>query len=130
MRQLRLNAQFVTAGPVCRSDDEAAIAGCRLLLKGGQVGPVDVGGTETGALLESAGVAVHAVQRAGYAVAGRGVIVSGAGPVGMVVARLAHLMGAAYVIVWSPTPSVAPRPNASVSSRWSPERRSSSAAAN
>jgi threonine 3-dehydrogenase len=57
---------------------------------------------ETGALLESAGVAIHAVQRAGYAVAGRGVIVSGAGPVGMVVAHLAHLMGAAYVIVVEP----------------------------
>lgn len=42
VRQLRVHAPFVTAGPVCRSDDEAAIAGCRLLLKGGQVGPVDV----------------------------------------------------------------------------------------
>ncbi|WP_369201164.1 alcohol dehydrogenase catalytic domain-containing protein [Streptomyces sp. PU-14G] len=62
---------------------------------------------ETGALLESAGVAVHAVQRAGYAgysVAGRGVLVSGAGPVGMVVARLASLLGAAYVIVIEPNP--------------------------
>ncbi|CAM5692776.1 L-threonine 3-dehydrogenase OS=Streptomyces tendae OX=1932 GN=tdh PE=3 SV=1 [Streptomyces tendae] len=59
---------------------------------------------ETGALLESAGVAVHAIQRAGYSVAGRGVLVSGAGPVGMVVARLASLMGAAYVIVIEPNP--------------------------
>jgi threonine 3-dehydrogenase len=57
---------------------------------------------ETGALLESAGVAVHAVQRSGYAVAGRSVLVSGAGPVGLVVARLAHLMGAAHVVVVEP----------------------------
>jgi len=42
VRQLRVSDQFVTAGPVCRSDDAAPVAGCRLLLKGGQVGPVDV----------------------------------------------------------------------------------------
>ncbi|MEV0597705.1 alcohol dehydrogenase catalytic domain-containing protein [Streptomyces sp. NPDC050315] len=59
---------------------------------------------ETGALLESAGVAVHAIQRAGYSVAGQGVLISGAGPVGMVLARLASLMGAAYVIVIEPNP--------------------------
>ena len=34
--------QFVTAGPICRTDDRAAVAGCRLLLKGGQVGPPDI----------------------------------------------------------------------------------------
>ncbi|RRQ24986.1 four-carbon acid sugar kinase family protein [Rhodococcus sp. Eu-32] len=39
---LRVSQQFVTAGPICRSDDAAAVAGCRLLLKGGQVGPVDI----------------------------------------------------------------------------------------
>jgi threonine 3-dehydrogenase len=59
---------------------------------------------EVGALLESAGVAVHAVQRAGYAVAGRAVLVSGGGPVGLVVAYLARLMGAAHVIVIEPNP--------------------------
>src|SRR3954468_6396903 len=50
---------------------------------------------ESGALLEAAGVAVHAIQRANYEVAGRAVLVSGGGPVGLVVAYLAHLMGAA-----------------------------------
>lgn len=59
---------------------------------------------EVGALLEAAGVAVHAVQRADYAVAGRAVLVSGGGPVGLVVAYLAQLMGAAHVIVVEPNP--------------------------
>src|SRR6185369_5793773 len=59
---------------------------------------------EVGALLEAAGVAVHAIQRAGYAVAGRAVLVSGGGPVGLVVAYLAKLMGAAHVIVVEPNP--------------------------
>ena len=59
---------------------------------------------EVGALLEAAGVAVHAVQRASYAVAGRAVLVSGGGPVGLVVAYLAQLMGAAHVIVVEPNP--------------------------
>ncbi|MFD0557875.1 uncharacterized protein YgbK (DUF1537 family) [Stackebrandtia endophytica] len=40
--RLRVTAQFVTAGPICATDDESALAGCRVLLKGGQVGPVDV----------------------------------------------------------------------------------------
>ncbi|MET0694972.1 MAG: alcohol dehydrogenase catalytic domain-containing protein [Propionibacteriaceae bacterium] len=64
----------------------------------------DQASLETGALLEAAGVAVHAVQRADYAVAGRAVLVSGGGPVGLVVAYLAKLMGAAYVIVVEPNP--------------------------
>ena len=59
---------------------------------------------ETGALLEAAGVAVHAIQRSGYAVAGRAVLVSGSGPVGLVVAYLAQMMGAAHVIVVEPNP--------------------------
>jgi threonine 3-dehydrogenase len=59
---------------------------------------------EIGALLEAAGVAVHAVQRANYAVAGRAVLVSGGGPVGLVVAYLAQLMGASHVIVVEPNP--------------------------
>ncbi len=42
VRYLRVARQFVTAGPVCRADDDSAVAGCRLLLKGGQVGPVDI----------------------------------------------------------------------------------------
>ncbi|MFE3856151.1 four-carbon acid sugar kinase family protein [Streptomyces griseorubiginosus] len=40
--ELRVATQFVTAAPVCQTDSKAAVAGCRLLLKGGQVGPVDV----------------------------------------------------------------------------------------
>jgi uncharacterized protein YgbK (DUF1537 family) len=42
VKELRVTDQFVTAGPICRSDASAAIAGCRLLLKGGQVGPPDI----------------------------------------------------------------------------------------
>jgi uncharacterized protein YgbK (DUF1537 family) len=42
VKYLRVSQQFVTAGPICRTDDDAAVAGCRLLLKGGQVGPVDI----------------------------------------------------------------------------------------
>lgn len=42
VRRLRVADQFVTAGPVCRADDAAAVSGCRLLLKGGQVGPPDI----------------------------------------------------------------------------------------
>lgn len=41
VRELRVAHQFVTAGPVLRSPDPP-VAGCRLLLKGGQVGPVDI----------------------------------------------------------------------------------------
>lgn len=40
--ELRVDSQFVTAGPICRTDDESVAAGCRLLLKGGQVGPEDI----------------------------------------------------------------------------------------
>jgi uncharacterized protein YgbK (DUF1537 family) len=40
--ELRVSSQFVTAAPICRTDANAAVAGCRLLLKGGQVGPIDV----------------------------------------------------------------------------------------
>jgi uncharacterized protein YgbK (DUF1537 family) len=42
VRELRVTGQFVTAAPICRSDDDAAVAGCRLVLKGGQVGPPDL----------------------------------------------------------------------------------------
>jgi uncharacterized protein YgbK (DUF1537 family) len=42
VRELRVTDQFVTAGPICRTDDRATVAGCRLVLKGGQVGPPDI----------------------------------------------------------------------------------------
>ena len=42
VRELRVTDQFVTAGPICHTDDRATVAGCRLLLKGGQVGPPDI----------------------------------------------------------------------------------------
>lgn len=42
VRQLRVTDQFVTAGPILRADEASAVAGCRLLLKGGQVGPPDI----------------------------------------------------------------------------------------
>ncbi|WP_369201163.1 four-carbon acid sugar kinase family protein [Streptomyces sp. PU-14G] len=40
--ELRVSSQFVTAAPICHTDSGAAVAGCRLLLKGGQVGPTDI----------------------------------------------------------------------------------------
>jgi uncharacterized protein YgbK (DUF1537 family) len=40
--ELRVAEQFVTAGPICAADSASAVAGCRLLLKGGQVGPRDI----------------------------------------------------------------------------------------
>ena len=40
--ELRVSEQFVTAGPICTTDDRAAVAGCRVLLKGGQVGTPDL----------------------------------------------------------------------------------------
>ena len=42
VRELRVTDQFVTAGPICSTDERATVAGCRLLLKGGQVGPPDI----------------------------------------------------------------------------------------
>jgi threonine 3-dehydrogenase len=59
---------------------------------------------ETGALLEGAGVAMHAIQRAGYAVAGQNVLINGCGPVGLVLAKLALTMGAATVLAVEPNP--------------------------
>jgi len=59
---------------------------------------------ETGALLESAGVAMHAVQRSNTAVAGQNVLVNGCGPVGLVIAQLAITMGAAHVVAVEPNP--------------------------
>jgi uncharacterized protein YgbK (DUF1537 family) len=40
--ELRVTEQFVTAGPICSTDSQSELAGCRLLLKGGQVGPPDL----------------------------------------------------------------------------------------
>jgi len=57
---------------------------------------------ETGALLEAAGVAVHAVQRSGGAVAGQNVLVNGCGPVGLVAARVSMALGAAHVVAVEP----------------------------
>lgn len=57
---------------------------------------------EVGALLESAGVAVHAVQRSAQRLTAQHVLVAGAGPIGLVVARLALLAGAAEVVVVEP----------------------------
>jgi threonine 3-dehydrogenase len=59
---------------------------------------------ETGALLESAGVAVHAIQRCGYAVAGQNVLVNGCGPVGLALIQLAGGMGAANIVAVEPNP--------------------------
>jgi uncharacterized protein YgbK (DUF1537 family) len=42
VRQLRVADQFVTAGPILQADDASAVGGCRLVLKGGQVGPTDI----------------------------------------------------------------------------------------
>ena len=36
--ELRIRELFVTAGPICTADDDSDVAGCRLVLKGGQVG--------------------------------------------------------------------------------------------
>ncbi|WP_237566085.1 alcohol dehydrogenase catalytic domain-containing protein [Ornithinimicrobium cerasi] len=59
---------------------------------------------DTGALMESAGVAVHAVQRADYAVAGGAVLVNGCGPVGLVAGEIARVMGATQVVAVDPNP--------------------------
>ncbi|MEW1835967.1 alcohol dehydrogenase catalytic domain-containing protein [Microbacterium sp. NPDC079995] len=59
---------------------------------------------ETGALLEGAGVAMHAIQRADYAAAGQNVLINGCGPVGLVIAKLALTLGAAHVVAVEPNP--------------------------
>jgi uncharacterized protein YgbK (DUF1537 family) len=42
VRQLRVSDQFVTAGPILQAEGASTVAGCRLVLKGGQVGPTDI----------------------------------------------------------------------------------------
>jgi threonine 3-dehydrogenase len=58
--------------------------------------------TKTAALLESAGSAMHGVLRSGVELAGASVLVSGAGPVGLVAAQLADALGARRVVVVEP----------------------------
>lgn len=60
--------------------------------------------TAAGALLEPAGVAVHAIQRSGLALGGRSVLVNGCGPIGLVLARLSQVMGATDIVVVEPNP--------------------------
>jgi threonine 3-dehydrogenase len=54
------------------------------------------------ALLESAGSAMHGVLRSGINLAGSSVLVSGAGPVGLVAAQIADALGARQVVVVEP----------------------------
>jgi len=54
------------------------------------------------ALLESAGSAMHGFLRSGVNLAGASVLVSGAGPVGLVAAQIADALGARRVVVVEP----------------------------
>lgn len=58
--------------------------------------------TELGALLEPAGVAWHALQRSEMAVAGASVLVSGCGPIGLLIVQFALHLGASEVIAVEP----------------------------
>lgn len=64
--------------------------------------PADVP-IETAALLESAGVAMHAIQRTGRGVAGKSILVNGCGPVGLAIIQLGVAMGA-HVTAVEPNP--------------------------
>jgi threonine 3-dehydrogenase len=57
---------------------------------------------EQGALLEPAGVAMHAIQRSKIDLSGADVVISGGGPVGLFIAAIAGAMGAANVVVVEP----------------------------
>lgn len=57
---------------------------------------------EVGALLEPAGVAWHAIQRMDKQIGGNAVLVSGAGPIGLLVAQYSLTLGATEVIVVEP----------------------------
>lgn len=57
---------------------------------------------EHAALLEPAGVAMHAIQVLGESLLGRRVLVTGAGPIGLLIAELSRLAGAARVVVVEP----------------------------
>jgi L-iditol 2-dehydrogenase len=54
---------------------------------------------EAGALLEPLAVAVHAVERAGQPLAGKNVVVTGAGPIGNLVAQVVRAKGARRVVI-------------------------------
>ncbi|MEQ6900446.1 alcohol dehydrogenase catalytic domain-containing protein [Nocardioides sp. YIM 152588] len=60
---------------------------------------------ETAALLEPAGSAMHAVLRCPQPLAGASVLVSGAGPVGLVLVEIAHAVGAREIVVVEPNPA-------------------------
>ncbi|CAN5616584.1 L-threonine 3-dehydrogenase [soil metagenome] len=56
------------------------------------------------ALLEPAGVAMHAIQRYGSPLLSKRVLITGGGPVGLFIAELARIAGAAKVVVVEPNP--------------------------
>lgn len=57
---------------------------------------------ETGALMEPAGSAMHAIQRCGNDLLGANVLISGAGPIGLAALQIALARGAAQVFVVEP----------------------------
>jgi threonine 3-dehydrogenase len=59
---------------------------------------------EAAALLESAGSGMHAVLRSGAPLAGASVLITGGGPVGLVLAQIAAAHGARHVVVVEPNP--------------------------
>lgn len=59
---------------------------------------------ESAALLEPAGVAMHAIQAYGEPLLGKRVLITGGGPVGLFIAELARIAGAASVVVAEPNP--------------------------
>jgi threonine 3-dehydrogenase len=65
--------------------------------------PVDFS-LDDAALLEPAGVAMHAVQRYGESLLSKRVLITGGGPVGLFIAELARIAGAAKVVVVEPNP--------------------------
>lgn len=61
-------------------------------------------GLDEAALMEPGGSAMHAVLRSGVALAGSSVLVSGAGPVGLVLVQVTVALGARRVTVIEPNP--------------------------
>ncbi len=59
---------------------------------------------DEGALLEPAGAAMHAVLRSGVSLGGSSVLLSGAGPIGLVLVQIAVALGARGVTVVEPNP--------------------------
>lgn len=57
---------------------------------------------EQAALLEPAGVAMHAIQRSKIDLSGADVVISGGGPVGLFIAAIARAVGAGNVVVVEP----------------------------